>query len=67
MTSPETTPTKPGYKTTEFWLSSIATILGIALASGALPEGGTIGQIIGGVVALLANIGYTASRIQAKK
>lgn len=60
-------PPKPGYKSTEFWLSSIATILGIVLASGAVPEGGMVGQIIGGVLALLANLGYTASRTQVKK
>ena len=60
-------PVKPGYKSTEFWLSSIATILGIVLASGAVPEGGMVGQIIGGALALLANLGYTASRTQVKK
>jgi hypothetical protein len=59
-------PAKPGYKSTEFWLSSAATVLGIALASGAVPEGGMAGQIIGGVLALLANLGYTASRTKVK-
>ncbi len=58
---------KPGYRSTEFWLASIATVLGIVLASGAVPEGGLVGQIIGGVLALLANLGYTASRTQVKK
>lgn len=58
---------KPGYKTTEFWLSSVATILGLAMASGAIADGGTVAQIVGGVVALLAGMGYTASRTQAKK
>jgi len=62
-----TTPAKAGFKTSEFWMSSVATVLGIVLASGAVPEGGTVGQIIGGVLALLANLGYTASRTQVKK
>ena len=57
---------KPGFKSTEFWLSTAATILGIALASGLIPEGGQVGQIIGGVLALLANLGYTASRTKVK-
>lgn len=58
---------KAGFRTTEFWLASLATILGIVLASGAVPEGGMVGQLIGGVLALLANLGYTASRTQVKK
>ena len=61
-----TTP-KPGYKSTEFYLSSLALILGIVLASGALPEGGMATQIVGGVLSLLATLGYTASRTQVKK
>ena len=66
---PETTDPakKPGFKTTEFWLSSIAMILGVVLASGAIPEGGMAGQIVGGVLSVLASLGYTASRTQVKK
>jgi len=58
---------KPGFKTTEFWLSSLAMILGVVLASGAIPEGGMAGQIVGGVLSVLASLGYTASRTQVKK
>lgn len=57
---------KAGIKSSEFWLSSIAALLGIILASGMIPEGGTVGQIIGGVVSLLASLGYTASRTKIK-
>jgi hypothetical protein len=66
---PETTDPakKPGFKTTEFWLSSLAMILGVVLASGAIPEGGMAGQIVGGVLSVLASLGYTASRTQVKK
>jgi hypothetical protein len=58
---------KPGFKTTEFWLSTLAMVLGVVLASGALPEGGLAGQIVGGVLSVLASLGYTASRTQVKK
>lgn len=60
------TPKRPGFKTSEFWLSSTATILGIALASGAIPDGGIAAQIVGGALSILASLGYTASRTQVK-
>ena len=59
-------PKNPGIKSTEFWLSSGATILGIVLASGVIPDGGMAAQIIGGVLSVLASLGYTASRPQVK-
>ncbi len=58
---------KPGFKTSEFWLASIATLLGIVLASGAIPEGGMIAQFCGGILSVLASLGYTASRTSVKK
>ena len=57
---------RPGFKTSEFWLSSTATILGIALASGLIADGGTAAQIVGGALSILASLGYTASRTQVK-
>ena len=68
MNETKTTP-KPGYKTTEFWLSLVATLMGILLASGAMdtvPEDSWIARIVGGVVALLASLGYSASRAKVK-
>ena len=62
-----TTPTKPGFRTSEFWLSTAATLGGILLASGAIAEGSTVAQIIGGVLSLLASLGYTASRTAIKR
>jgi hypothetical protein len=62
----ESAPPRAGIRTSEFWLSSIATVLGIVLASGAIPEGGMVGQIIGGALSVLASLGYTASRTQVK-
>ena len=61
--------TKPGYKTTEFWLSLLATLLGFLLASGvmdAVPAESWIAKLIGGVVAVLATLGYSASRAKVK-
>ncbi len=57
---------KPGYQTTEFWLSSIATVLGVVMASGAVADGGLASQIIGGVLSVLAALGYTAARAKIK-
>ena len=60
---------KPGWKTTEFWLTA-----GVALASllwGADildPESaGTANKVFGFVVAALGAVGYTVSRGLAKK
>jgi len=56
----------PGYKTTEFWLTVLVTVCGAIMASGALPEGSLVGQIIGGVMVILGQLGYTAARAQVK-
>ncbi len=68
--SPALTPAavlpKPGIQTTEFWLSSIATLLGVVMASGAIHDGGIVAQIIGGVLSVLAALGYTAARAKVK-
>jgi len=61
--------TRPGYKTTEFWLSLLATLIGLLMASGALdqlPEDSWIAKLIGGAVAVLAALGYTAGRAKVK-
>lgn len=60
-------PVKPGYKTTEFWLSFAAMILGFAVASGVIPAGSAWDQAIGLVVAGLAAMGYTGARAGLKK
>jgi hypothetical protein len=58
---------KPGYKTTEFWLSVLACLLGLLMASGAIGDATMAAQIIGGVLALLSQLGYTASRTKVKE
>ena len=57
---------KPGYKTTEFWLTVASNILGLLYASGVITDGGTIGKIIGVAAMILATLGYNVSRGIAK-
>jgi len=58
---------KPGYKSTEFWLSSGALIGGILMASGVFPMESSLGQILGMIMGTLAALGYTGSRAAVKK
>lgn len=62
-----TTAVKPGYKTTEFWLSTIALALGVIMSSGVIGDGTVAAQIVGGAMSILATLGYTAARAQAKR
>lgn len=59
--------TKPGFKTTEFWFTLLANILGIALliVGAAAPESQVL-EYIGGAITLLANLGYGTSRAMVK-
>ncbi len=58
---------KPGFKTTEFWMSAIAVILGALVASGAFTLEGTAAQVVGLVEAALVALGYTGARLTLKK
>ena len=55
-----------GFKTTEFWLSAAATVVGLAIASGIVPTSGTWPQIVGLVTGVLGALGYTVSRTAVK-
>jgi len=59
---------KPGYKTTEFWLSAGAMIIGLAYGSGLIAEAGTSGieKSVAFVAAALAALGYSSSRATTK-
>jgi hypothetical protein len=61
------TKNKPGYKTTEFWLSAIATLISLAFASGVVSEGSQVEKVVGFIAAALASLGYSVSRGIAKK
>lgn len=58
---------KPGYKTTEFWVSLAACALGAFVASGALPEESVWMKIAGMGLTALSALGYTVSRWVVKK
>ena len=58
---------KSGYRSTEFWLSTLSTLLGVLLASGIVPDGGMVAQIIGGTLTVLSQLGYVSSRTAVKK
>lgn len=70
ISDPKTTDTKPGFKTTEFWLSTAAMIVGLVLASGIFspddPSSAKILQALGLVSSILASLGYTAGRAHTK-
>lgn len=56
----------PGYKTSEFWLSLLAMIIGSIFASGLVGEGGAVGEILGMSAVILGKLGYTVPRGLAK-
>lgn len=58
---------KPGYKSSEFYLSAAAFILGALMASGVIAEGSAVAQAIGIAASALAAMGYSWSRGAAKK
>jgi hypothetical protein len=60
-------PMKPGYKTTEFWISLAAVIIGSVVASGIIPADSVWERIIGLAVSALAALGYTGARLAIKK
>lgn len=66
--TPVTVPTsKPGYKTTEFWLSLAAVLVGAIQASGFVPNEGIWGQMLGTITVALVSLGYTGARLSVKK
>ena len=64
--APADTTVKPGYKTTEFWMTAGATIVGLAIASGIVPDTGMWPKIVALVVSAFAAMGYTVSRTAVK-
>jgi len=61
--------TKAGYKTSEFWLTAVAWIIGLLLASGALDslaETHWAVKVVGLIGAALATLGYEAGRAKIK-
>lgn len=67
---PANSSVKPAYKSTEFWLSILALVVGYVLTSGILDsEDATQAKIMKGLVAvagILGALGYTGMRTSAK-
>ncbi len=57
---------KPGYKTTEFWLTCAADVFGMVMASGVIAGDSIVAKAIGIGVMVLATLGYTAARAWTK-
>ena len=66
-TETKETPLKPGYQTTEFWLTLGATVVGLGVASGLVPETGVWAKVVSLVVSVFATMGYTVNRSLMKK
>lgn len=58
---------KPGFKTTEFWLSVAAAVLGAFMASGSIVPDSTTAQVVGLASSALVALGYTGARLSLKK
>lgn len=58
---------KPGYKTTEFWLAAVTSVVGLLMASDVFPTESAAGQMLGILASVLASLGYSVSRGLAKK
>ena len=54
--------TRPGYKTTEFWLTALFTLATMVVASGALAETHVAVKIAAFIAGALTSLGYGASR-----
>ena len=59
-------PPKPGYLTSEFWLSGAASVVGLYFAAGA-PTGTWVDKAVGLAAVVLSALGYTVSRGMAKR
>jgi len=59
-------PPKSGWRTSEFWLSLLAVIVGAVASSGVLP-GGAPTQIAGIVSSVLGALGYSTNRSLVKR
>jgi hypothetical protein len=57
---------KPGYKTSEFWMSAVAVLVGLLMSSGVIDAGSSWDKAVGLVAAALAAMGYTSNRAAVK-
>lgn len=60
---------KPGFKTSEFWVTVIVAAASLAWGAGIIDPAGSAGadKVFGFIVSALSALGYTVSRGLAKK
>ena len=58
---------KPGYKTSEFWLTFLAMLLSMLFAAGVFGEQSNAYRVLEVGAAVLAGLGYTVTRGVVKK
>jgi hypothetical protein len=58
---------KPGWKTSELWLSVAAMVIGAVVASDVFSEGSTGMKITALISSALVAMGYTGARMNIKK
>jgi hypothetical protein len=58
---------KPGYKSTEFYMSMAAVVIGAIASSGILEDDSAMTKVVGLVMTALVALGYTGSRLTIKK
>ena len=57
---------KSSLKSTEFWLTAVAVVLGLLLSSGVMGDGSPALRYVGAAASLLASMGYTAAKTKSK-
>jgi hypothetical protein len=62
-----TEPVKPGYLTSEFYLTIAAMFISTLFASGVITTGGTWDKILGLIAGVLSALGYAVTRAIVKK
>lgn len=58
---------KAGYKSTEFWMSMAAVVVGAIASTGLVEDNEFAAKIVGLITATLVALGYTGSRLTLKK
>lgn len=58
---------KPGFKTSEFWVTAVVAIVALLGSSGVLTAGSSAEKIVGYIVAGLAAMGYVGIRGSLKR
>lgn len=61
-----TTTLKPGWKTTEYWITKVVAVIGALMAAGYIADGTQAARICGAVMVSAAALGYSVSRGLAK-